>query len=105
MAGQWRCWQQRCHSSAKRTGKQHGAAVALLALMGVVTSAVIKYHGNVARVLASSCAVHLSTLLSHLVSGFTPTRHFLAAAALCQMAILLYNKSLVWPPPQPHLHV
>ncbi len=78
----------------------HGCAVLSLSLMGVVTSAVIKYHGNVARIVASSFAVHLSTFVSRMALGFMPTPHFLLAAMLCQLAIILYNKTSL----MAHLH-
>lgn len=73
-------------------GPWHLFLVLGLACNGIITGIVVKHQGNVASVVAQSFAVHLAALLSHLLTRFTPSAHFMLAALLAQAAILLYNK-------------
>lgn len=67
-----------------------------LACNGIITSIVVKHHGNVASVVAQSFAVHVSALLTYAFLAFKPSAHFMVGALLAQLAILLYNKDALF---------
>jgi probable UDP-sugar transporter A4 len=69
----------------------HWAVVLGLGLMGLVVSAIIKFHGNITKVYASALSMFVAAWASQVLLGESAPPIFYVGAAVAAFAVWLYN--------------
>ena len=69
----------------------HWVVICGLAFMGLVVSAIIKFHGNLTKVYASALSMFVAAWASQVLLGETAPLSFYLGAAIAAVAVYIYN--------------